>query len=184
MRMIHAKLELMAAPVGMQPGAYVPTAYADAGDAVTPMAELFVERSKGWRVRLRWKAPKPISALEGDPGRFVDACAVLTGETADAPWMTMGEPGKAVVGALWRADRDKPYRIRAEGLGTVERSEPGVAWNVVPVWANGAWDVTFDFAAWPALDQAAKLAVAIWQGERQQRAGLKSVSADWISVAG
>lgn len=182
--MIHRKVPLMAAPVGMHPGGYVPKAYAEAVNPVTSAAELFVEHGRGWRVRLRWKAPKPIAALEGDPGRFVDACAVLTGETADAPWMTMGEPGKAVAGALWRADRDKPYRIRAEGLGTVERSEPGVEWNVVPVWANGAWDVTFDFMAWPALDQSGKLAVAIWQGERKQRAGLKSVSMDWIAVAG
>jgi DMSO reductase family type II enzyme heme b subunit len=150
--------------------------------AATTLAELSVARPHGWQVRLRWRAPHPVESLEGDPSRFVDACAILTGETPDAPWMTMGAPGQAVSGALWKADRGLPYHIRAEGLGTVERTLPVEKWSVMAVWANGAWDVTFDLAAWPALDRSRKIALAIWQGAAQQRAGLKSVSTDWIPV--
>ena len=35
---------------------------------------------------------------------------------------------------------------------------------------------------WQALEQEMKLGVAVWQGARAQRAGLKSVSPDWIEV--
>ncbi len=50
------KIELMAAPVSMQPGGYVAKAYAgrDKGP-MTPELVLEVARPPGsWRIRLRW----------------------------------------------------------------------------------------------------------------------------------
>src|SRR5512139_1206951 len=177
--MLRVEIPLMVAPVGMQPGAYVPKAYAGLVTATTPTAELEVERARGWRVRLRWQASQPVRSLDGDPGRFVDACAVLTGETLEAPWITMGMPNHAVVGALWRADRPRPVRIRAQGLGTVERSDPPDGWRVASAWADGLWQVDFEFPTFPELDLTRRLAVAVWQGAERERAGLKSVSTAW-----
>jgi len=182
--MLRVEIPLMVAPVGMQPGAYVPKAYATLVTPNTTAAELEVERARGWRVKLRWQASQPIRSLEGDPGRFVDACAVLTGETLDAPWITMGAPEHAVVGALWRADRPLPVRIRAQGLGTVERTDPPEGWRVASAWANGLWQVDFEFRSFPELDLTQRLGVAVWQGAQRERAGLKSVSMAWSVLDG
>jgi hypothetical protein len=42
--------------------------------------------------------------------------------------------------------------------------------------------VRFEFPSWPALEQQKSIGVAIWQGASAQRAGLKSVTADWLKV--
>lgn len=177
--MLRVQIPLMVAPVGMQPGAYVPKAYVDPVTPRTSTADLEVERTGRWRIGVRWLSPVAARSLEGDPGRFVDACAVLTGETPDAPWITMGAPDHAVVGALWRADRPSPYRIRAEGLGTMERSEAPSGWRVASAWEDGSWQLEFDLGAFPALDRSRRLALAVWQGAARERGGLKSVSTAW-----
>ncbi len=50
------RIEMMAAPTGMQPGGYVPVAYADSTKPATPQVQLDYERAagRGYRVTLRW----------------------------------------------------------------------------------------------------------------------------------
>ena len=91
-------------------------------------------------------------------------------------------PGKAVEGILWKADRERPWRMHAEGLGTMQRSDAPQDWKVAAEWAHGRWLVTFEIADWPLLAQFKQVAFAIWQGERQDRGGLKSVSPGWLAA--
>jgi DMSO reductase family type II enzyme heme b subunit len=177
--MFKKTLDLMAAPVAMVPGAYVPAAYADQLAAVTPQVSVTAERARGWRFELTWRCPAAV-AKASELGAFPDACAVLTAESPDAQWITMGAPGVPVVGAMWRSDRPLPLHVKAEGLGTVVRGEPLADWRAEAAWKGGVWKVVLELGAWAPLDTSLRFAVAVWRGSERQRAGLKSVTQDWI----
>lgn len=118
-------LSLICAPTGIQPGGYIPAAFADRIVALTPSAEIEVEPvAQGWRITLVWGCPEPVRSAANETDRFVDACAVLAPVVADAPWISMGAPEQPVEGLLWRPDRDAPWAVHAEGLGTVRRATP------------------------------------------------------------
>lgn len=175
---------LIAAPTSMQPGGYVPKAFADRVQPNVPVADLAVEQAgKGWRIQLGWNCAAAVRDTARETDRFADACALLVPETTDAPWITMGEPGKAVAGILWKADRDRPWHVRAEGLGSMARTAAPVDWQVSGAWSEGRWLVNFEFPEWPLLDAQRKLAFAIWAGAAQDRGGLKSVSPGWVALA-
>lgn len=181
--MTQQTLNLVAAPTGIQPGGYVMTAYQSRTEATTATAELETENAgKRWRIQVRWAAEKPMSSTTDETDLFPDACAILVPTTADAPWVTMGDTGKAVEGILWRADKDKPWSVHAEGLGTMKRSEITEGWKTDAEWKAGYWTVTFSTNNWAALNQFKQLAVAVWQGAAKDRGGLKSVSPGWIAV--
>lgn len=179
-------VSMIAAPTAPQPGGYVAKAYADRTTPGIPQADLNVEPmpqgGKGWKVSLSWACPAPVKSIAKETDKFLDSCALLVPTTEDAQWITMGEPGKAVEGVLWKSDREKPWRMRAEGLGTMTRAEAPADWKVAAEHANGRWTVTFEIGDWPMLSQFKQLAFAVWIGERQDRGGLKSVSPGWLAV--
>ncbi len=181
---MRAKISLMAAPTALSPGGYVGRAYAHRTAPNTPAADLEVVRTPTgtWRMRIAWDCAVPVRALDGDVDRFVDAAAVLAPSTADAPFMTMGAPGQAVVGALWRPDRDELFGVRAEGLGTVLRQPAPEGWRARAEWKVSRWRLEFTLPRWPALDEQRRLGIAIWQGAEGDRGGLKSVSPGWIEL--
>jgi DMSO reductase family type II enzyme heme b subunit len=180
---MRSKISLIAAPTGLSPGGYVAKAYADRSAPRTPVVDLEAVRSGGlWRIRIRWACSEPVRELGEDVDRFVDAAAVLAPTVLDAPWMTMGAPGKAVEGALWRVDREGLIRVRAEGLGTVERSAAPDAWKARAEWEAGRWSLELEIEGWAVLDAQRHLAVAVWQGAEGERAGLKSVSPGWLDL--
>jgi len=175
---------MIAAPTATQPGGYIAKAYADRTTPSVAQAELSVEPAdKGWKISLRWECPAPVKSIAKETDKFLDCCALLVPVTEDAQWVTMGAPGKAVEGLLWKADREKLWRMHAEGLGTMQRSDAPQDWKVAAAWDNGHWLVSFEIADWPLLAQQKQLAFAIWKGEKQDRGGLKSVSPGWLSVA-
>lgn len=179
------QIDMMAAPTIMQPGGYVPVAYADRIAPATPRVELDYERAtgRGYRLTLSWPCARAVKVVDEDPRLFPDACALLVPEQEDSPWITMGAKGKAVQGVLWRADRTGLYRMHAEGLGTMKRQEPPAAWSVAPEWRQGAWQVALHLQGWSELERAARVGVAVWQGAQGERAGLKSVSTDWVILS-
>lgn len=174
---------LIAAPVGLQPGAYVKAAYAGRDDAATTSASFDLKKvGEGYRIMLQWECPKPVKSIEGRPDVWVDSAAVLAPGAAGAPWITMGAENLPVVGALWRADREELYRIDAEGLGSVRRSASPEEWRATSKYERGLWTVVFELDAWPSLGKQKMLALAIWRGDAKDRGGLKSVSQGWIQV--
>jgi len=180
---MRSKVSMIAAPTGLSPGGYVAKAYASRTAPKTPVVELEAAKSGDvWRVVLAWRCPEPVRELGDEVDRFVDAAAVTAPTVPDAPWVTMGAPGQAVEGALWRADRDALLAVRAEGLGTVERSDPPAGWSAHAEWAAGRWRVAFELRGWAVLDARRQLAVAVWQGAEGDRGGLKSVSPGWLEL--
>lgn len=174
-------ITMIAAPTATQPGGYIAKAYEDRTTPGVPQAELEIEPAgKGWKVSLSWACPAPVKSIAKETDKFLDACALLVPTTEDGQWITMGEPGKAVEGVLWKADRERPWRMHAEGLGSMTRAEAPQDWKVAAEHANGRWHVTFEIAEWPVLSQFKQLAFAIWLGERQDRGGLKCVSPGWL----
>ena len=89
---------------------------------------------------------------------------------------------KAVEGFLWKADREQPLHIRAEGLGSAQRAAPPEGTRVTADWRDGHWQVVFEIPAWSTLAAQRQLAVAVWAGAAQERAGLKSVSPGWLPL--
>lgn len=177
-------IELVAAPVGMTPGGYVAGAHADHATPVTPRVRLHVESAGDtWQVVVRWPCAAPVADIAGDPGRFVDGVALLVPGTDHASWLTMGAPEHPVEGVLWQANRERPFRFRATGLGSVERGGAPDDWRANGNWTDGQWTVRFVLPAWAALNRSRRLAVAVWQGRAAERASLKSVSPGWIDVA-
>ena len=176
-------LDLIAAPTGMQPGDYVPRVYSDLDGPRTPSASVEAEHStRGWRFRIAWPCPEPARDTSGESDRFSDAAAVLVPSVPDAPWVTMGAPGQAIAGFLWRADRETLLHIRAEGLGSVQRDEAKGVRRIASEWNDGEWTLSFELTGWKELDETRQLAIAIWRGAARQRAGLKSISPGWIGV--
>jgi DMSO reductase family type II enzyme heme b subunit len=176
-------LSLIAAPPAMQPGGYVPDAYKDRLQAVTPTVDVAAtQQGKGWVIELRWDCPNPVKSIANETDLFTDAAAILVPGTMNAPWLTMGAPDHPVEAALWRADKSKLYRMHAQGLGTMERSDPPQSWTVDANWENGQWHLRYLIGDWPVLGQFGRIGVAIWRGENQDRGGLKSVTQGWIAV--
>jgi len=178
------QVPLMVAPPAMQPGGYVMKAYADRGAPATPEADVSVQTAAdgAFVIEIGWACAKAQRDVGAQTDRFVDACAVLVPTSADTPWITMGAPGDPVEAVYWRADRERPWRLRAEGLGTMQRAEAPAAWIARAEWSAERWRVHFALDGWDALAAQRRFGVAIWQGQHAERAGLKSVSTDWLTL--
>lgn len=178
------RIDTIAAPVGMSPGGYIAQAYADRIAPSTATVALEANRIDGrWAITLQWDAPSPQEISKSEPGHFCDAAAIIVPSSAASPWVTMGAPDMPVSGVLWRAGSEALQRIRSEGLGTVERSDPPSSWTATNTHSNGRWLVAFDLD-WPLLDRVKLIGLAVWRGAARERASLKSVSPGWISVDG
>jgi len=177
------EVKLIAAPTGMQPGGYVPIAYAGRDVPLTPRVEIEAARPPGgWRLRLRWPCPEPVRDVSHDPSLFPDAAALFTPVDEQSPWITMGAPGLGVDGLLWRADAERLYAVSAEGLGSMTRAPAPEAWHFTAKHADGFWRLDLTLSGWPTLNASGRVAIAIWRGAARERAGLKSVSPGWIEV--
>jgi DMSO reductase family type II enzyme heme b subunit len=179
------RIALIPAPTSMQPGGYVPKAYPDRSEARTPWAEVeVVARRTAPRltIRVSWPCPEATLSLTEGTDRFVDAAALLAPSQEGAPWITMGAPNLGVEGLLWRADRDAPIEVRAEGLGTLERKASRPGWRLEADLKQGIWQLAVELDDWRALRTHRQLAVAVWQGRDAERGGLKSVSPGWLEV--
>jgi DMSO reductase family type II enzyme heme b subunit len=174
---------MIAAPPAMQPGGYIAYAYSDRRDPPTPTVDVAAsEQGNGWAVELRWDCPNPVTSIADATDLFTDAAALLVPGTPDASWLTMGAPGEHVEGALWRAEQDRMFRMRAEGLGSMERAAPPDSWSATSNWENGRWSLKFEFGDWPVLNRFGRIGIAIWRGENKDRGGLKSVTSRWIAL--
>lgn len=178
------KVELLAAPLGMQPGGYVAKAYADRDKApMTPELTIEVARPPGsWRIRMRWPCPEPVRDVSHDPSLFPDAAALFAPQHEDSPWVTMGAPGMGVDGVLWRADSESLRSISAEGLGSMKRDDAPSGWRYSARHEEGHWQLELTLPGWNSLDGSGRLAAAIWRGSAQDRGGLKSVTPGWVDV--
>jgi DMSO reductase family type II enzyme heme b subunit len=177
-------LDLIAAPIAMQPGGYMAKAYAGRDRSPqTPRLELETARPPGsWRIRLRWPCPEPVRDVRSDPALFPDAAALFAPQHDASPWITMGAPGMGVDGVLWRADSATLYRVSAEGLGSMKRDTPPARWRFDARHDQGHWQLELTLPGFATLDGSGRLAAAVWRGSARDRGGLKSVTQGFVEV--
>lgn len=176
-------IQLMQAPAQMSPGNYIAKAYVDITDPFVKSVEVDTIKSKqSWEIKMRWACPEPVTSLKESTDRFIDAAAILVPSHKDSQWVTMGSPQAPVEGALWRADKSKPFKISSQGLGTVERQTAPANWRVQSKYKDGHYQLHWLFPNWQNLVQFGQCGFAIWTGSQQQRAGIKSVSQQWVEL--
>ena len=177
------RIQLIAAPVAIQPGGYVRAAYADRTTPRTAELDVRVEeRGPGWEIFLSWACATECSRTTQEVDRFADAAAIMAPSRADAALMTMGSENAGVDGWFWKAHREQGIRFQARGLGTVEANDLPAHAQLTGLWQAGRWGVKFELPAWDSLALHRRIGFAVWQGAASERAGLKSVSPGWIEL--
>ena len=102
--------------------------------------------------------------------------------------MTMGTPVAPVNMWLWQADREAPFDVLSQGIGTTTRRDPllsglcgkgvysGGRWRVVmsrPLEGDGIEFVNL------AGKRVLKVAFAVWEGSNRERGPLKAFSGEF-----
>lgn len=182
------ELALMGTPLGLQPTAAIRAAWADRPiGAVDRVRVDAVHDGTHLAMRLEWSDAGEDREL-ADTTAFADAAALLFPAADGASAVTMGAPGAAVNAWYWRADENGRGRhVVAEGIGTtrtldLERVRARGAhergrWRVVI--ARALRVKTREPVAQIEPGGVTRFAVAVWEGSRRERAGIKSFSGDW-----
>jgi dimethylsulfide dehydrogenase subunit gamma len=139
-------------------------------------------------LRMRWAdTSQNTSTSRSD---FADGAAVqfALGDAASTSFM-MGAANGPVNIWYWKAGQPQPQNLAAGGFGSTTELDPaglasssvyrsGGEWVVVfsrPLEQNGEHQVQLDSGQ-------ASMAFALWQGDQQQRDGLKHVSMGWVTL--
>ncbi len=181
------RIALVGTPLSLQPTEAIRVAWADKPiGAVDKVSVAALHDGERLAFRLEWDDATEDKQLN-DTNVFSDAAAVALPTVEGAPLVTMGIKGAAVNAWYWRADEEKGRQVVAEGLGTSRTLDTQLV-EARGVWKNGRWAVVISRALSVATkDPVAQLApgkktgfaVAVWDGSRGERAGIKAFSENW-----
>ncbi len=204
------QVALVPIPITSQPNAYIRTKWADREYGLTRSAQLSLARS-GNKIlaRLEWdKVDGNASEKEdGFDGEFTDAAAIFfpldfvangQGDQPEAPPLTIGTHQAPVRLWYWRdqlpIQRDLPpiKELYASGPGVFRpnlnesvRSNKDVATtdslSVQALKSDNHWTVVIS-GEYEGANNIEKMGIAIWDGSNQERAGIGSVSPQWIGL--
>ena len=180
-------LSLQPTPVGMQPSEYITSTVKQSEVGAIGQVEVRA-LTNGTRLffRLSWNDPTQ-NADSDEADRFADGAAILFPFLDDAPIVTMGNEGQPVNQWHWRADFSTPFNVTTAGLGTTYRTPESFV-EAQAHWANERWAVVLarpletsdpDNHVPFSADRPLKAAFCVWDGEGQERAGLKSYTPSW-----
>lgn len=198
-------VELATVPLADQQSRYIRTAWADRPyGSVRDVQAQAAHDGERLYLRLEWSSPtlearaaeeNPLpNPIEG-PDAFPDSVAVMFPSSDDAELDTKGSEEAPV--EIWRWVEGAPETVEdllATGLGTLRPAAGNGNGNglVARSGSEGTrWQVVFGcpLAAEPevapklAPGGATRLALAVWAGGNQERAGIKSYSQRWIDLA-
>ncbi len=178
------RIQLMPAPLPMQPTEYVRRSWAGRPYGQTAALEVAsVHDGRNLAVRIVWENSAAESAV------FPDALAIALPVRDVAPLPLMGSPDAPIHVLRWQADRPGVRSLLATGIGrsapgpTVESTARAEAdrnrWHVVVTRAlGGGGDVAPIEAGKPT-----RIGFALWRGANSERAGIKAFSIDWTELA-
>lgn len=181
------RIRMMGTPVGLQPTAAIRVKWT--GKEIGAVSEVRVRAlHDGERLafRLEWSDPSESRQIVDTTG-FPDGAAVALPAVEGAPLMTMGAPGMAVNAWYWRADEEQGRHVVAEGLGTSRTADTELV-EAHGVWKEGRWRLVLARAlrvrgneplAQLAPGSTTRFGIAVWEGGRGERAGIKAFSGDW-----
>jgi ethylbenzene hydroxylase subunit gamma/complex iron-sulfur molybdoenzyme family reductase subunit gamma len=138
-------------------------------------------------LRLSWAVAAPGDKIR-DLNEFTDGVAALFPLAKDASAITMGSAGKPTNAWYWKAGKQEPYDVVAEGFGTSERRSAGTSGlAVTSKFANGRWNVVFrrplsgDRSSVRFVPgETSGIAFAVWSGDNRERSGRKSFSGEFM----
>jgi DMSO reductase family type II enzyme heme b subunit len=132
---------------------------------------------------LTWKDSSRNEGVEHSVDTFTDGAAIQFSDEEDPPFFAMGDLDDPVNIWLWKPD--KAEDLNASGFGTLESQEKNEQ-NIetTAVWEDGVWHVVFrrSLASLSSTDvefipgQSVRVAFAVWDGDREDRDGQKSVT--------
>lgn len=185
------ELALAPTPVEYQVTKYVKNAWKDRKWGVVERVTLQAAKaSDAFAVRLSWRdTPHP-------EAEFPDACAVAFPLYDDSPLETFGSREKPLNVWFWRSDspaeaedlvarsmRDLARRerqaVRAGSTFEADGSDGSGLWHVVlarELGTNGDDAVSIGSA------EGIRLAVLVWEGANEERAGLAAMTPQWVTV--
>ena len=188
------KVPLIPAPVAMQPSVYVRSKWRDGQYGQLPELRFqALHNGVDLAIRLVWEAASLSQSRQDAPADndfFPDSAALLFPMHPDAP-IFMGLPGAPVCIWHWKANAEKRAAINtAEGIGS-SRVLPATDVTADSLWADGYWQLVFSRRLVPealpdaqphfSTDGEIRTAFAVWDGLRQERAGMKAFSPNWTN---
>lgn len=181
------RIALIGTPLGLQPTDAIRVAWATKQiGAVSRAAVAAVHDGSTIAFRIEWTDSTENRTIE-DTTAFPDAAGLLFPVVPGAPMPTMGGPGTPVNAWHWRADQEGGRQVVAEGIGTT-RPVQGALVRARGVWKDGRWRLVISRAlevqasepvAQLRPGEATQFGVAVWEGARGERAGIKAFSGDW-----
>jgi DMSO reductase family type II enzyme heme b subunit len=185
-------VKLKGTPLDMQPTDAIKATWANKKIGAVEVVEVAAVHD-GERIafRLEWDDPTENREVD-DTTAFPDSCGILFPSVQYAPMAIMGAVGMAVNAWYWRADENGRGRlVIAEGLGTTRTIDyelvrgngvrKGERWQVVITRALKVQ--SSESLVQLEAGQSTGFGVAIWEGGRGERAGIKSISGDdWIKL--
>lgn len=176
-------------PLSMQPSPWIKGAFSGQEWGKIGKATLrMLHNGDSIAALLQWQVKQPATSTRG-ADEFCDACTIMFPFVKDAP-ITMGSDHEWVNMWLWRADDFGPFSITAAGIGTSERLKDHTL-RARGHFTDGSWRVTFVRTMDPRQSREHvplkpgmqwQVAVGLWEGSNQERAGLKSFSPSWTSL--
>jgi len=164
------------APVALeaQPTEYIREAWKDRDYGQTAQAEVKAA-SDGARLYLRveW-ADDPVPNRE-----FQDAVGAIFPTNGSGVLATMGNAEKPLALWFWEDGRPGPLRLISSGPGVVVK-DASADLGAAGVLAGGRWSVVLSGPL--DVTEKRKLALAVWNGSKDERAGLAAVSQEWLPL--
>lgn len=157
-----------------QPTDYIREAWKDRDYGQTAEAQVRAA-SDGERLylRLEWADdPAP-------NGEFQDAVSAIFPTNGSGVLATLGDAEKPLSMWFWEHGRPGPLRLVSSGPGVV-RKDLATPIGANAVLADGRWSVVLSGPA--EVVQKKKLGLAVWNGAREERAGLAAVSREWLPL--
>lgn len=182
------RIKLIGTPLSLQPTDAIRVAWSDKPiGAIDQVSVAALHDGERLAFRLEWDDSTENSELD-DTTAFPDAAAVALPAVEGTPLVTMGLEGAAVNAWYWRADEEKGGRhVVAEGLGTSRTLDAPLV-GAQGLWKGGRWAVVISRALRVTTEepviqltpgQTTSFAVAVWEGSRGERAGIKAFSENW-----
>lgn len=164
------------APVALeaQPTEYIRETWKDRDYGQTAQARL-AAASDGDRLYLRVEWADD----ERPNGEFQDAVSAVFPTNGSGVLATLGDADKPLALWFWEHGRPTPLRLISSGPGVVRKDEDGQL-GASGVLSDGSWTVVLSGPA--AIAQKGKVALAVWNGSNEERAGLAAVSREWLPL--
>lgn len=189
-RIAAVQVDMMPAPLEMQPTAYIRTAWANKKYGQTAKLEVAsVHDGETWALRATWNGNGSSEREVKDVlAKFPDALAIALPVRNNPVLALMGTKDAPIHYLRWRSNKEGVLSQLATGIGLaapgpeIKRSAQavidGTTWHVVITRALGTGQ---DIAPLEAGKKTG-IGFALWRGANDERAGTKAFSIEWTAL--